>query len=126
MFFNHSFSTSSRWLQRPDHPLYQVIDWSRIDAGHYAVVDPFDPHAVLYLSEKAYQVQTRVSLSQDSSLIKLAGPGDRPVTSSAPSTSSDSSTPQNSPIHIGKSNAKLWKKFLSWHLSSLSRVGQKN
>jgi len=121
----HRFHTSSRWLQRPDHPLYQVIDWSRVDAGHYAVVDPFDPHAILYLSEKAYQVQTRVSLSQDSSLIKLAGPGDRPVTSSAPPTSSDSSTPQNSPIHIGKSNAKLWKKFLSWHLSSMSRLGQK-
>lgn len=78
----HAFHSSSRWSQRPDLPLYQEIDWSRVDAGHYAVVDPLDNHAILYLSEKAYQVQVRVSLSNDIPLIKLAGPGDKALASS--------------------------------------------
>lgn len=121
-----SFHSSSRWLQRPEHPLYKGIDWSRIDAGHYAVEDPLDPHAILYLSEKAYQVQIRVSLSQDSSLIKLAGPGDSPVTSSTTSQANNDPDPtQKSPIPISKGSTKLWKKFLSWHLSALGRLGQK-
>lgn len=120
------FHTSSRLLQRPNHSLYASIDWVKVDAGCYAVVDPIDSHAILYLSERAYQIQVRVSLSQDSPLIVLARPGDRPEVADPNKSKEDAST-KNSPIPDVSKNSKVWKKFLSWHLSSLrgALVGRK-
>jgi hypothetical protein len=107
--------------QRPDHSLYPMIQWEKVSAGFIAVVDPIDNNAILYLSEQAYQIQVRVTMSQASSLIVLARPGDKAVDSSAPSTSSNPSSSENSPIpNISKRNSQVWKKFLSWHLSSLT------
>jgi len=42
----------------------------------FAVVDPADPHAVLYLSDRDYKIQVRVSLSTDSPLVVLARAGE--------------------------------------------------
>lgn len=113
------FHTTYSVAQRPDHPLYVNIDWSRIDGGDIAVVDPLDNHAVLYLSERAYQVQVRVSMSHDSTLIVLARPGDRKSSDQSNQTSSTDHS-QNSPLYPRSSKGRrLWSKLLQW---SISRV----
>jgi hypothetical protein len=76
---NRSFHSTCVDYQRPDHSLYVLIDWSRINAGDFAVVDPCDPHAILYLTDREYKIQLRVSLTNDSRLIVLARPGDVPT-----------------------------------------------
>lgn len=122
LIFRSHFHTSVMWQQKPNHALYPLVDWSKVDAGHYAVVDPFDNHAILYLSERTYQVQVRVSLSQDSPLVVLARPGDCAQTPSSPASRKEDPS-QNSPPDLTK-NSKVWKKFLSWHLSALKRLGK--
>jgi len=106
------FHTSSSLLQRPDHALYGSVNWGLVSTGSYAIVDPADPHAVLYLSEKEYKVLLRVVLSNDQTLIVLARPGDTKVddaskvkTNSPPgggpkarSTTSNSSFPASSAV----------------------------
>lgn len=123
IFYSH-FHSSALAFQLPNHSLYPRIDWSKVEAGNYAVVDPCDSHAILYMSDKAYEIQVRVSLSTDSRLVVLARPGDKPVTigsSSSHSSSSDSS--QNSPIpKINKLNSQKWRSFLNWHLSTLGSL----
>lgn len=114
----HFHSSVVVW-QKPEHALYPTVDWAKVDAGHYAVVDPFDSHALLYLSERTYQVQVRVCLSQDSSLVVLARPGDRELP--IPASPASSSSSQKSPIPDLTKNSKIWKRFLSWHLSALRR-----
>lgn len=111
LIFRSHFHTSVMWQQKPNHALYPLVDWSKVDAGHYAVVDPFDNHAILYLSERTYQVQVRVSLSQDSPLVVLARPGDSAQTPSSPASHKEDPS-QNSPPDLTK-NSKVWKKFLS-------------
>lgn len=117
LIFIRHFSISMVCSQKPEHKLYISIDWAKVDAGNYAVVDPIDNHAILYLSEKGYQVQVRVSMSQDSPLVVLARPGDSKQT---PNISDSVNHSENSPIvNITKRNSSKWRKFLSWHLSSL-------
>lgn len=128
-----TFSTTSVLFQQPKHPLYRKVDWSKVDAGHYACVDPIDSHAILYLTERAYQVQVRVSLSQDAALVVLARPGDQVIpspTSVRPSgptirnpTDDDDDSSKNSPIlRISKASSPKWRGFLNWHLSSLGKL----
>lgn len=111
MLNTSAFHCSATVWQRPTHTLYNSVDWSRIEGGEYAVVDPMDSHAILYLSERAYQVQVRVSMSQDSNLIVLARPGDKKVSN----IFNESDQSQNSP----QLRSSKWKKFLNW---SISRV----
>jgi hypothetical protein len=68
-----------------------------VGAGFYAVVDPVDSTAILYLSDKDYKRQVRVSLSQDLPLVVLARPGDSRVTQPDPTSSSPNTPPKNSP-----------------------------
>jgi len=130
LILTRTFHSSVVVWQKPEHALYPQVDWAKVGAGHYAVVDPFDSHALLYLSERTYQVQVRVCLSQDSSLVVLARPGDREIPiPTSPASSSDPS--QKSPIPDLTKNSKIWKRFLSWHLSALRRFvpkrdGRKN
>jgi hypothetical protein len=70
-YFHNSVPT----FQRPDHPLYRVVDWSRVDGGDYAVVNPQDPAELLYLHERDYVVQIRVSMTQNHRLVTVASPG---------------------------------------------------
>jgi len=117
------FSTSRVTRQLPNHPLYPNIDWNKVEGGLYAIVDPMDSGGVLYLSEKEYKIQIRVSVSQDSTLSVLARPGDSKL-------ASPTSTPkpnQNSPIKVElglaevrrTSSALVPKKFsfLGWYAS---------
>lgn len=104
------------WQQLPKHPLYPKIDWETVAAGHYAVIDPFDKHAILYLTDREYKVQVRVSQSQDSSLVVLARPLDVKV-----STPSDS-PPEEGPPLPKRSAQGRWRKFLRWHISRLTSL----
>jgi hypothetical protein len=134
------FHTSCVHLQLPAHPLYPNIDWNKVGGGHYAVVDPMDDNGILYLSDKEYKVQVRVSVSQDSQLSVLARPGDTPEqTKPAPDKSSNApSKTQNSPSLEEKFGAVVVRKhnplvvhyparklgslpFSGWYISRLEK-----
>jgi hypothetical protein len=75
-FSLNSFHASAPQGQNPNHRLYKSIDWDKIDGGLFAVVDPADTSAILYLSDRDYKIQVRVSLSTDSPLVVLARAGE--------------------------------------------------
>jgi len=83
-----TFHTSAAVLQRPEHPSYPEVDFAKVNAGKYAIIDPIDPTEILYISEKEYLLQIRVHLSQDVPLVVLCRPGEQPV---APHPDADSS-----------------------------------
>jgi len=93
--FTSHFHTSAALLALKNHRLFSKVEWERIEAGQYAVVDPVNPGVILYLSEQDYIVMVRVAITSNRTLKVLAGPADL----SADSSSSDSSTSssQNSP-----------------------------
>jgi len=75
------FSTSCRTLKvLVEHPMVHHVDWSRVAAGYFAVVDPLDGGGVLYLSDREYKTQLHVSMSSDTPLTVLARPMDRQPT----------------------------------------------
>jgi len=85
-----------------------MVDWARVDSGSIAVVDPVDPGSVLYLSEREYKIQVRVSQSNDSQLIVLARPGESiPVFVSEEDNTSSTSTSTSSTGDKTSSNKKL-------------------
>lgn len=73
-----------------NHKLFPRVDWEKVDAGQYAVVDPVNPGQILYLSEQDYVVMIRVALTTNKTLKVLAAPGESPDQSASPS--------QNSPL----------------------------
>jgi len=73
-FFIRSFSSTRILLQLPNHHLFKDLDWNRIEGGDYAVVNPSDPAEILYLTERDYIVQIRVSMTQNHKLLTLATP----------------------------------------------------
>jgi hypothetical protein len=75
--FRRSFSSAVVLLQQTSHFLYPSVDWVKVEAGHYAIVDPIDNHAILYLPEKTYHIQVRVSLNTETPIVVLARPGDK-------------------------------------------------
>jgi len=79
-YFSRSLSYSIPLYQAISHKLYKLVDWDRIEGGDYAVVNPQDPAEILYLSERDYIVQIRVSMTQNHRLVTLATPmSSRPV-----------------------------------------------
>lgn len=127
------FSTSSYLLQLPKHPLYPNIDWSKVGGGYYAVVDPMDENGILYLSDKEYKIQVRVSVSQDSQLSVLARPGDSRLESddSSDNTTNSPSKP-NSPSQkeelglVVRKNYPVAERpyapsFIGWYISRLEK-----
>lgn len=131
--FKMFFNTSSVLYQLPNHPLYKSVDWSKVGGGHYAVIDPMDDTGILYLSEKEYKIQIRVSVSQDSTLSVLARPGDKPTDPTDPSSTSSSNKPKTPQLReeLGlvrrrKAVTAVSKGFstpgyLSWFLSRLDK-----
>lgn len=144
-----SFHTTAVLLMLADHPLFRKVDWVKVRAGQFAIVDPIDPGAILYLSERDYKLQIRVSISQDSPLIVLARPGESPpsagpsgdtTSKTSPSLGSSAGTkpkqPQavegpvpvefSDPLIPSKSRALVprkrdQRKFSSWYQSRLAR-----
>jgi len=88
------FHTSLPQLLLHNHKLFPKVDWERVDAGNYAVVDPVNPGVILYLSEQDYIVMVRVAITSNRTLKVLAAPGETP---DASSTTSSNDTSQNSP-----------------------------
>lgn len=71
-----TFHTSSVVLQLLSIHLYPEVDFAKVHAGKYAIIDPIDPTEILYISEKEYLLQIRVHLSQDVPLVVLCRPGE--------------------------------------------------
>jgi len=59
-----------------NHRLFSQIDWDKVESGLYAVVDPFAPSHILYLTENDYIIQVRVSQTNNKTLKVLATPED--------------------------------------------------
>nr|QDH87172.1 MAG: RNA-dependent RNA polymerase [Mitovirus sp.] len=100
--FISSLHTSAPLMALRSHRLFPKVQWERIEAGNYAVVDPVNPGVILYLSEQDYIVMVRVAITSNRTLKVLAVPGDSPSVSPSSDSSSDSS--QNSPSHINNIN----------------------
>jgi len=103
-YLSSAIHTSSVLSQRPDHRLFKDLDWDRVESGEYAIVDPLDPNAILYLPERDYIIQTRVSQTQGNKPVILATPRDKrpasvsvdtPIAVPAVSEKSDSDGPSD-------------------------------
>jgi hypothetical protein len=73
-------------------PIYKTIDWTKVQSGRYAVLDPSSSAGILYLSDNQYLSLVRVAASNDLELVILARPYERPDSESSPSPSSTNST----------------------------------
>lgn len=99
------FSSTRQLLLLQNHKLYPKVDWERVEAGNYAVVDPVNPGVILYLSEQDYIVMVRVAITSNRTLKVLAAPGETPATSSSdptPSQNSPSTSPWETILKLGK------------------------
>jgi len=102
--------------QRLDHPLIWRVDWIKVQAGSYAVVDPNDPAYILYLVEAEYKDYWKVAQSNRATLIVLARPGE-----SMPSESSITAskpTNQNSPTYYFR-KARIYSRVAKRLFSSI-------
>lgn len=104
MQFTRSFHSTHSLFALQNHKLYPKVDWERVDAGQYAVVDPVNPGVILYLSEQDYIVMVRVAITSNKTLKVLASPGETPATSSQPdpSQNSPSQSPWETILKLGK------------------------
>lgn len=100
LIFRSHFHTSAALLALKNHRLYSKVEWERIEAGSYAIVDPVNPGVILYLSEQDYITMIRVAITSNRTLKVLAGPSD--LTAESSTTNSDPSTgsSQNSPKEL--------------------------
>lgn len=110
------FHASSRALALKNHRLFSKVEWERIEAGNYAVVDPINPGVILYLSEQDYIVMVRVAITSNRTLKVLAGPSDLTAETSTNPDSSTSSS-QNSPKDLANASVP----FAGQSMSSTAR-----
>jgi len=82
------FHASAACQVLSNHRLFSQIDWDKVESGLYAVVDPFAPSHILYLTENDYIIQVRVSQTNNKTLKVLATPED---------TRDSSTNPPNTP-----------------------------
>jgi len=127
MTFIRAFSSSRSSFQATNHRLYAKIDWTRIEGGDYAVVNPADPAEILYLSERDYIVQLRVSMTQNHRLIVLATPQSPSPTSSSSDfkkSPPEGETPKQRKL-LGGVFKKMFGTSFSWVKKVLRKEGQK-
>jgi len=72
------FTTSTVSLQKPQHPLYQMIDWEQVSSGKYAVVVSDFPGLVMYYTQKEFNMLIITWKQKDSSVTILATPNSEP------------------------------------------------
>jgi hypothetical protein len=112
------FSSSSPLFLLENHRLFPKVDWERVEAGNYAVVDPVNPGVILYLSEQDYIVMVRVAITSNRTLKVLAGPSEARPDAESNSSSQNS---QNSPPRHGSPSP--WGEVLN--LGSQSSEGRR-
>lgn len=100
IIFRSHFHTSAALLALKNHRLYRKVEWERIEAGSYAIVDPVNPGVILYLSEQDYITMIRVAITSNRTLKVLAGPSDLTAESSTTNSNSSTGSSQNSPKEI--------------------------
>lgn len=101
-----------------DHPLFQSLDWSRIEAGQYAVVDPVNTGSILYVSYQDYLILVRVALSNNITLKILAAPGETNPNATEADDSSASHSPNDQKSPPRKTDLKkLEEELLEWYNS---------
>jgi len=129
MTFIKMFHTSCTVFSNPNHRLYRLVNWDRIEAGEYALVDPVDSGNILYLTEPDYIILVRQSLNSGRRPLVLARPSDSRPTSQ-PSPSPDGS--QNSPPewYLGRRISKgpitrRYKTLFHWVPKVVRRFGLK-
>nr|QDH90751.1 MAG: RNA-dependent RNA polymerase [Mitovirus sp.] len=109
----NGFHTSNAVGQNNNHPLFKKINWEMVAAGNYAVVNPAPGgQAILYVSHKEMNKMVRVALSQDTSLIILASPGDQ-APDSDQSSSTSPFTYKNSP-RVGALLPHSMESYKNW------------
>lgn len=120
------FSVTPTNFSNPSHRLYKLVNWDRIEAGEYALVDPVDSGQILYLTEPDYIILVRQSLNSGHRPIILARPTDsRPLSSSPSQDGSQNSPPEwflgrrltKGPIHL------RYKSLFSWVPKVVRRFG---
>jgi hypothetical protein len=120
-----NFHASSHVWQNNNHVLFPKINWDMVAAGFYAVVNPAPGgQAILYISQREMNKMVRVALSQDTSLIILASPGDTPPTSDQPSSTSPFSYKNSS--RTGALLPSSWNDGRSWAVSELRSLCEEN
>nr|UJQ92493.1 MAG: putative RNA-dependent RNA polymerase [Mitoviridae sp.] len=85
-FLNYfpAFSTTTVMFQPLlDHPLIWNVDWFKVKAGFFAIVDPTSPKDIIYLSSRDHQDMIKVALSNREPLVVLARAGDAQPPASA-------------------------------------------
>lgn len=104
-----------------NHKLYPKVDWEKIEAGQYAVVDPVNPGQILYLSEQDYVVMVRVAITSNRTLKVLATPGETPEPASTDSTTSNSKNSPQGTIEVSWLN-DLFPEIHSWARRQKKRI----
>jgi len=89
--------------------LFPKVDWERVEAGNYAIVDPVNPGVILYLSEQDYIVMVRVAITSNRTLKVLAGPSETQPDATNTPTGQNS---QNSPTRPSQSSSP-WGETLN-------------
>jgi len=105
------FSISAVACMLSSHKLFSRVDWDKIEAGNYAVVDPVNPSNILYLAEQDYVIMVRVSLTTNRTLKVLAQPGDVPPSIPSTDNSADPNS-QNSPVALKTLREHPWLSAL--------------
>lgn len=72
------FHTSMGLHQKPQHPLYEKIDWDQVASGKYAVVVSDFPGIVMYYTQKEFNLLIITWKQKDSSVQILAVPNSTP------------------------------------------------
>jgi hypothetical protein len=114
-----TFSITAVALMLSSHKLFPRVDWDKIEAGNYAVVDPVNPSNILYLAEQDYVIMVRVSLTTNRTLKVLAQPGDVPPSIPSHDNSADPNS-QNSSVALKTLREHPWLSAL------LPRKGRAN
>jgi hypothetical protein len=98
-----------RHLVNTKHPLIWSVDWLKVAAGYWAIVDPNTPSQIMYLNNKAYERLTFILLSNEAEITVLAAPRD-----TKPSDKEISAPrPETSPPSMRGASAKFWRGMKS-------------
>lgn len=108
LLFMSFSSTRLTYQVALDHPLVWHVDWFKVKAGFFAIVDPTDPKELLYLSQKDFQDMIKVALSNREPLVVVARAGETQPPVSA-ITAPNPHSP-NSPVYFR--SFRVYSKFL--------------